>query len=328
MISLCYVYTHTHPFFPLSDALEGTSSEADANLSRDRWLEEVDYRQAVTRHLALWKERGGDLKKMTSRILEMEFECHESLKAILLDFLPKRHRLFVGIRDLMDPAVDALETYNLLAEMDKIDQRLEEAVVQFQPGKKRSILSLVSSTATPSEKNTVVPGLDNFASLTTMSMDDLKRNETVHDYQFLACKLDQEWETALVVVSRQHCLHIYPVADDVEAIQADETLEARVIQTALASRSPVQSVALIACDAEQTDQHIKIVPRTKPTNKDVKEQEEREETAKQWSVELCFADADQATTWIMGMQAAPEDSDEEESEEDEPEVAEAEVVRV
>ena len=125
---------------------------------KDRWLEEVDYRQAVTRHLSLWRERTADLK----------------------DILPKRHDLFVGVRETLDPAVDALETTALLSEMAEVDKRLEQAVLNFQPEKKRSILSIVSSNPTSCDTPASVASLDDFSSLAEVGSQVLKEN--VHNY--------------------------------------------------------------------------------------------------------------------------------------------------
>jgi hypothetical protein len=192
------------------------------------------------------------------------------------------------MREMMDPAVDALETYNLLSEMENIDARLEQTVSQFQPGRKRSMFSLNLKATTTDEKNTEVPGLDEFESMTVMDMEELKKCENVHDFSMLEWKVNETWEPVLMVVSRQHVVHLYSLPSVTEC-NNDESDEASVIRSALESFSgPTKSFALAASCAEQTDACLKFMPR------DSDESDDR--------VEIRFHDIDNATKCFLGMQ--------------------------
>lgn len=237
------------------------------------------------------------MKDSGTHILEMESECHQRLKHILLEFLPKRHNLFVGVRDLLDPAVDALETCTLLSEMDTVDKRLEEAVVNFQPGKKRSILSLVSSGSPSSEKNKTVPRLEDFAPLAILDMEALRKSENVHEYSFLSIKKEDAWEPALAVITRQHCLHIYRLPADSAAVTRESSPvdQEFAIQSVLESGSPTQSVALLTCDVEQTECSLEILPC-------IEAESDSEETETDCKVHLRFPSAEEATEWLKDTQ--------------------------
>eukprot|EP00977_Amphora_coffeiformis_P003685 scaffold710_cov171-Amphora_coffeaeformis.AAC.54 len=277
-------------------ALEASSlrlpDDSSSSRSKDRWLEEVDYRQAVARHLSLWRERTTDLKNLTVCILEMECECHRRLKDILLGFLPKRHNLFVGVCDLLDPAVDAFETSALLLEMGEVDKRLEHAVLHFQPEKKRSILSLVSSSSAAYEKRPSVPRLGDFASLAAEDTMIEKKSENLLSYSFIKSQEEDEWVKIMVVITRQHYLHRYLLSADILASldgAPDDEMEGAA-RVALEKGTPLDSIALISCDFEQRGEYLEV----RYENETLETEDETTERV----LNLQFATQEEASQWL------------------------------
>lgn len=250
----------------------------------------------MTKHLSLWRERTNDFTMATSEILEMENQCHQRLKQILLRFLPKRHNLFVNVRDLLDPTVDALETSAVLAEMNRYDQRLVQAVMQFQPEKKRSILSLVSSSTPSSDKAPRAPSLDDFSSLAAVDTEVLKKSENVHDYSIVKWKMDKHWVPALAVVTRQHFMHIYMLPKDIP-VTFEETFSEQqetAVRTALESSSPIQSIALLSSTLDQSKKTVTISYQQDATDED--------KSTEDINVQLKFASAPEALQWLSATQ--------------------------
>ena len=295
MKSCCFAFdksTLTNALVIVGRLEESVSRES---APRDRWLDEVDYRQSVTKHLALWRERSADLNDVATRILEMECECHQRLKDILLGFLPKRHDLFRDVRGMLDPAVDALETSTLLSEMSEIDKRLEQAVVHFQPGKKRSILSisLVSSTSSANDKHSTVPSLDDFSSLAAVNAEALKRSENVHGYSFVQVQAGEKFHSVLAVVTRQHFLHIYSFPPNCTAVSNETSTDGQEIAVASSLRAgpPTFSLNLVPCTFEQVESSVEI----RFQDDSVSEDGEGEEA----TVAIRFSSEDAAMQWVV-----------------------------
>jgi hypothetical protein len=234
---------------------------SDCN-EKDRWLLEVKYRQVVTQHLSLWRERAADWECFTTRTLEMEGKCNVKLGGFLLDFLPKRHRLFSGMRDLLDPAVDALETFHFLSPMDDVDKRLQEAVEQFRPNKKKhgrsTIMQLVSSNHT-TETATQVPNLADFSCM--LGLEALTDSKQIYEFDFVQCKLQDRWESALVVLTCQHYVYIYVLPIENRLTNGSSPIAQQEAAFCIAVEGPlVQSVALTECDFEQKDDVLELRP--------------------------------------------------------------------
>lgn len=277
---------------------ESTSRLPGDSSSRDRWLEEVDYRQAVTKHLSLWRERTTDLRDVTTRILEMEGECHQRLKDILFSFLPKRHDLFSDVRGMLDPALVALETSQMLSEMGDIDKRLEQAVAHFQPGKKRSILSMTlgSSTSASNDKSSTVPSLDDFTSLAAVDAQALKKSENVHEYGFVQIRAGKEWQHILAVVTQQNFLHTYVIPANFSGVSSESSIDDQelAVSGSLKAGPPGKSLSLATGTFEQAERDVEIrFPKDNPTS-----EEADERTTETAIIVLRFLSVEAATQWV------------------------------
>jgi len=260
---------------------------------KDRWLEEVNYRQAVASHVSLWRERTADLKDLTVSIFELERECHQRLKDILLEFLPKRHDIYVGVRDLLDPAVDVLETAAVLSEMGVIDTRLEQAVLYFQPEKKRSILSIVSSPSASYEKPPSVPSLCDFKSLAKVDNEMPEKVENVLSYSFVTRQEGDSWVSMMAVTTQQHFLHMYLLHADTPAsldgASADEVQAA--VRFVLQNGTASDSIALISCDFEYHGERV-VIRYENETPETEKETTER-------VLNFWFKSQEEASQWLF-----------------------------
>lgn len=263
--------------------------------SRDLWLQEVDYRRAVSSHLSLWRQRSNDLKGVTNLILEMEGACHQRLKDLLLQFLRKRHELFVGMRDLLDPAVDALESADIVSSIEDMNKRLEEAFLHLQPGKKRSrrILSLVSTT-----ESLDIPSLSALSSLDEYD----NRSKNVRSYTFAGCLVDGAFERCLVIVTRQHFLHVYRLPTDsdlaTEQNQSQENEESHevAVQAAMEAGYLFLSATLSSCGLRQMGSTVGIDPENDKTHHGEVDE------ADAFRIVLGFCDADEAADWLSGVE--------------------------
>lgn len=249
----------------------------------------------MTKHLALWRERVFDLIDINSRIIEMEGECHQNLKKLLLEFLRKRHDLFVGLRDLLDPAVDALDSTGMLSSMGDVNKRLEQAFLHFQPGKKRSrIMSLVSSS-----ESVDVPALGALPSLPTVEREVLTKSRNVKSYFFAKCQIADSLESCLAIITRQNFLHVYSLPADESSTNLPSAAEEQegAIDAALKANSPIHSVPLAMCRFDVAGRSVAISAFTEDSAG--MEQNEKTEESR---FALQFETAEDASEWTSDAQ--------------------------
>ena len=97
--------TITSTFSPANSALRKIS------LVKDVWVRESLYRAAAQHQAKVWHTCMGLLAKMSDAVKEIELERSVKLHAMLLDFLPRERRLFIGLPAVPKPVIEKLMSY-------------------------------------------------------------------------------------------------------------------------------------------------------------------------------------------------------------------------
>ena len=108
-------------FSPAHSALRKIS------LVKDVWVRESLYRAAAQHQARVWHTCMGLLAKMSEAVKEIELERSVKLHAMLLDFLPRERRLFIGLPVVPKPVMEKLMSYREMDE-EKIGENIDEAL--------------------------------------------------------------------------------------------------------------------------------------------------------------------------------------------------------
>lgn len=97
------------------------------SLVKDVWVRESLYRAAALHQARVWHTCMGLLAKMSEAVKEIELERSVKLHAMLLDFLPRERRLFIGLPCIPKPVMEKLMSYREMDE-EKIGEHIDEAL--------------------------------------------------------------------------------------------------------------------------------------------------------------------------------------------------------
>lgn len=114
-----------------SSSLKGTFSPANSalrkiSLVKDVWVRESLYRAAAQHQAKVWHTCMGLLAKMSDAVKEIELERSVKLHAMLLDFLPRERRLFIGLPAVPKPVMEKLMSYR--ENEHKMEENIDEAL--------------------------------------------------------------------------------------------------------------------------------------------------------------------------------------------------------
>jgi len=232
-------------FSPAHSALRKIS------LVKDVWVRESLYRAAAQHQAKVWHTCMGLLAKMSDAVKEIELERSVKLHAMLLDFLPRERRLFIGLPAVPKPVMDKLMAYREMDE-EKMGENIDEAL-----HKRSRIVLRIDNDQRSSFMNRSrckAPDL-------TVKMDKPMEGEIFEtEMNRYAGVIERRvaakvWKTTLAIMTADYYLHLFDVADD-----SDITV----------GMSPEEAYTKLLPDHEfPTSQSMNLGPRTDKVLKDL-----------------------------------------------------------
>jgi hypothetical protein len=188
------------------------SSPVSASLRKitvkDVWVRESLYRAAVQHQSKVWQTCLGLLSKMNDAMKEIEMERSVKLHAMLLDFLPRERRMFMGLPAVPAPVLEKLMA--LREGQSTTEEQIDEALhkrsrivlrIHNEKNQRSSIMNR-SRCVAPDLSGTVdKPPLDEILS-------DMMRFWRVIERKVTA----KVWKASLAVVTADYYLHLFDVS--------------------------------------------------------------------------------------------------------------------
>ncbi len=93
---------------------------------RDGWLVEMQYRVAVATENGLWECCKHDLAELYQSINNLDFQRRNKMQQVLLAFLPRQRRLFLGLPGILEPVLDGYVAYR--TDHESLEANVEDAI--------------------------------------------------------------------------------------------------------------------------------------------------------------------------------------------------------
>ena len=176
---------------------------------KDVWVREALYRVAAQHQAKVCHTCTGLLSKMSDAVKEIELERSVKLHAMLLDFLPRERRLFIGLPSVPKPTIEKLLTFR--EDESKMEEHIDEAlhkrsriVLRIDNDQRSSFLNRARCKA-PDLTGKVDKPLEGEAFKT-----EINRYASVVERRVAA----KVWKTTLAVVTADYYLHLFDAGED------------------------------------------------------------------------------------------------------------------
>lgn len=259
--------TITSTFSPANSALRKIS------FVKDVWVRESLYRAAAQHQAKVWHTCMGLLAKMSDAVKEIELERSVKLHAMLLDFLPRERRLFIGLPAVPKPVIEKLMSYR--DNEDKMEENIDEAlhkrsriVLRIDNDQRSSFMNRSRCKAPDlSGKMDKVPEGEAFETKMNRYAGVVERRVA-----------NKVYKSALAIVTADYYLHLFDMNDDDQAnisigMSPEEaydrllpkhefpTLESSQPRTdkVLKDLTPAETVNLMNCAVSAMDDHVEVV---------------------------------------------------------------------
>jgi len=187
---------------PMANALRSNT------IVRDGWLVEMMYRQAVNSQVQILQKCGGPLEKIWQSMQNIEVNRQVRLHEVLLEFMPRQRRLFLGLPPIAAPILkDLIETRlgpkELDEQVEETVQKHSEVLLKNTNAQRSSIMNRSRATA---------PNLEELHGMLTGEFFDngklkaakiVERRTGVRGY----------WKITLAVVTSDKYLHLFDLSN-------------------------------------------------------------------------------------------------------------------
>jgi hypothetical protein len=191
----------SHATSPIAAALRNNA------VVRDGWLIEMLYRQAVNAQVQILKKCGAQLEEIWQSMHRIEVNRRIRLHEVMLDFMPRQRRLYLGLAPIASPILDNLVQQR--TDPQTLDEQLDEEVrkhmqtlLKIDNAKRSSIMNRSRAQA---------PNLDDLHGMLT--------GEFFDNGMLRAAKIVERrtgvrglWKTTLAVVTGDNYLHMFDVS--------------------------------------------------------------------------------------------------------------------
>ena len=190
-----------HVASPIASALRNNV------IVRDGWLVEMLYRQAVNVQVRILQQCGAQLEEIWQSMHRIEVNRRIRLHEIMLDFMPRQRRLFLGLSPIPGPILNDLVQQR--TDPQQLEEHLEDDVRKHMEtllkmdNSKRSHIMNRSRTNAP-----------NFEELHGMLTGEFFDNGMLRAAKVAERKAGVlgNWKTTLVVVTGDNYLHMFDVS--------------------------------------------------------------------------------------------------------------------
>lgn len=93
---------------------------------RDGWLVEMQYRVAVATENGVWECCKHELAELYESINNLDFQRRNKMQQVLLAFLPRQRRLFLGLPGILEPVLDGYVSYR--TDHETLEANVEDAI--------------------------------------------------------------------------------------------------------------------------------------------------------------------------------------------------------
>lgn len=196
---------------PLASVMDWSSpvSSSIRKLStvKDVWVRESLYRAAVQHQAKVWQTCLGLLSKMNDAMKEIELERSVKLHAMLMDFLPRERRMFMGLPAVPQPVMEKLLA--LREDQSKIEENIDEALHK----RSRIVLRIDNDqrSSIMNRSRCVAPDLS--GAIDKPPLDALFQTDMMRFWRVVERRVGLKvWKPALAVVTADYYLHFFDVS--------------------------------------------------------------------------------------------------------------------
>lgn len=174
---------------------------------RDGWLIEMMYRQAVNSQVQILQKCGEPLEAIWQSMQNIEVNRQVRLHEVLLDFIPRQRRLFLGLSPITGPILDDL--IETRAEPKELEEQVEETIRKHMQVLLKSTNAQRSSIMNRSRAT--APNLEELHGMLTGEFFDnglLKAAKIVER----RIGMRSHWQTTLVVATSDKYMHMFDLS--------------------------------------------------------------------------------------------------------------------
>lgn len=191
----------SHATSPIAAALRNNA------VVRDGWLIEMLYRQAVNAQVQILKKCGAQLEEIWQSMHRIEVNRRIRLHEVMLDFMPRQRRLYLGLAPVASPILENLvqqrtDPQTLDEQLDDEVRKHMQTLLKIDNAKRSSIMNRSRAQA---------PNLDDLHGMLT--------GEFFDNGMLRAAKIVERrtgvrglWKTTLAVVTGDNYLHMFDVS--------------------------------------------------------------------------------------------------------------------
>jgi hypothetical protein len=199
-------------------AKPNVSSPRRAGIAQDDfWLSEASYKSAVVMLLSVWEAKCRDLKLLYQKTLQLDEYTRDSLRQVLLTFLPRRRRFFLRATESLEVSFVTLEDGRI--SRDDVDDEIEKVIEDLaRSNLKRDHLhhSSITNRSRSKQPDLKVPSMSNNNDGADILHGGIFKSKLVQDMKVFEFRVRQwsPWKLALGVFTVGNYLHLFDVNDD------------------------------------------------------------------------------------------------------------------
>jgi len=191
----------SNPNSPLHAAIRANA------IVRDGWLAEMLYRQAVNSQVMILKKCGAGLEEISNSMRRIEVNRQARIHELLLDFMPRQRRLYLGLSSISAPILSDLTS--LRVDNEQLGRQVEDALKQHMQVLLKEDSAQRSSIMNRSRAQ--APNLEDLHGVLTGEFFDngLLRAATIMERR---SGVRGYWKPTLAVVTSDQYLHMFDLS--------------------------------------------------------------------------------------------------------------------
>lgn len=180
---------------------------------KDGWLIEMLYRQAVNSQVQIFQKCAAALEEIWQSMHRIEVNRQIRLHEVMLDFMPRQRRLFLGLSPIPGPVLHGL--VELRTDPKETDDQLEEEIRKRMQG-----LLKIDNDQRSYIMNRGRAQAPNFEELHGMLTGEFFDNGLLRAAEIVErwTGYREKWKTTLVVVTGDNYLHMFDVSNIPEVV--------------------------------------------------------------------------------------------------------------
>jgi hypothetical protein len=242
-----YDAAKTRPNAP-SESKAGSPSKV-GTAHDDHWLTEASYKSAVVMILCGWESQCQELKLVYQKTLLLDEYRRDTMRQILLTFLPRRRRFFLRITEALDVSFVTLEVGRV--SRDDVDAEIEKVIGELsRTNLKREHLhhSSIMNRSSSKQPDLKVPSMSIDGDLL---QGGIFKSKKILDMKVFEVRTRQwaPWKLTLGVFTVGNYFHLYDVHDNSMEINLGNATVEEALSRVKSTR-PDMSLILTNCNCQ------------------------------------------------------------------------------